>query len=47
MYWNKLTNSENIFGIDEFGLSAPAPKVYDYFGLTTKKISTKILRKVN
>ena len=46
MYWNKLTNPENIFGIDEFGLSAPASQVYNYFGLNAKKISTKILKKV-
>ncbi len=44
MYWNKFTNSENIFGIDNFGASAPGNEVFKKFGLTIKNISTKILR---
>ena len=47
MYWNKFTNSENIFGLDIFGASAPGIEVFKKFGLTTKTISTKILRKIN
>ena len=46
MYWNKFTNSENIFGLDIFGASAPGSEVFKKFGLTTKTISTKILRKI-
>ena len=46
MYWNKFTNSENIFGLDVFGASAPGSEVFKKFGLTTKTISTKILRKI-
>ena len=46
MYWNKYTNTENIFGIDAFGASAPGNEVYKKFGLTTKAISSKILMKL-
>jgi transketolase len=30
-------------GIDRFGASAPAPDLYDYFGLTVPKISERVL----
>ena len=46
MYWNKYTQSENIFGIDEFGASAPAKDVFNKFGLTPKHISSKIMKRI-
>ena len=46
MYWNKYTKLENIFGIDEFGASAPAKDVFNKFGLTPKNISTKIKKRI-
>ena len=44
MYWNKFTNKENIFGIDDFGSSAPANQVYKKFGLDPKIISKNIMK---
>ena len=44
MYWNKFTKVENIFGIDEFGASAPAKDVFKKFGLTPKRISSTIIK---
>ena len=44
MYWNKLTEEGNIFGIDDFGASAPADQVYKKFGLDPKTISKKIMK---
>ena len=44
MYWNKFTEEENIFGIDDFGASAPADQVYKKFGLDSKAISKKIMK---
>jgi transketolase len=44
MYWNKFTEEENIFGIDDFGASAPADQVYKKFGLDSKTISKKIMK---
>ena len=46
MYWNKFTNQENIFGIDEFGASAPAKEVFNKFGLTPKRISSTIIKRI-
>ena len=46
MYWNKYTKYENIFGLDNFGASAPGKEVFKKFGLTVKTISSKILRKI-
>jgi transketolase len=46
MYWNKYTQSENIFGIDKFGASAPAKDVFNKFGLTPKNISSKIMKRI-
>ena len=46
MYWNKFTTKENIFGIDDFGASAPAKDVYNKFGLTPKKISSTIKKRI-
>jgi len=44
MYWNKFTEEGNIFGIDDFGASAPADQVYKKFGLDPKNISKKIMK---
>jgi len=46
MYWSKYAQLENIFGIDEFGSSAPAKDVYNKFGLTPENISTTILKRM-
>jgi len=46
MFWNKFTTKENIFGIDDFGASAPAKDVYNKFGLTPKKISSTIRKRI-
>ena len=46
MYWNKFTSTENIFGIDDFGASAPAKDVYNKFGLNPKKISYIIRKRI-
>jgi transketolase len=46
MYWNKFTSTENIFGIDDFGASAPAKDVYNKFGLTPQKISSTIRKRI-
>ena len=44
--WHKYVGENGlIFGIDEFGKSAPYKKIFDYFGLTSKKISKKIISK--
>ena len=46
MYWNKYTKYENIFGLDNFGASAPGNEVFRKFGLTTETVSSKIKRKI-
>ncbi len=46
MYWNKFTKYENIFGLDNFGASAPGNEVFRKFGLTTETVSNKIIRKI-
>jgi len=46
MYWNKYTKYENIFGLDNFGASAPGNEVFRKFGLTTETVSSKIIRKI-
>ena len=46
--WKKyVTQEECIFGIDDFGKSAPYKEVYEYFGLTSKKIVQKVKRIIN
>lgn len=43
-FWYKYVGLDGlVFGIDTFGESAPAPKLYDYFGLTAEKIAQAIL----
>ena len=41
--WERCLNRIDLFfGIDDYGLSAPGPDVYEHFGLTEMNISTKI-----
>jgi transketolase len=37
--WSKYSHKH--LGVDDYGLSAPAPLVYDYFGLTPEKVAEK------
>ena len=39
MGWEKYSHVH--FGVETFGVSAPAPKVYEHFGLTPEKCSEK------
>jgi transketolase len=42
--WEAITGIAGLrFGIDSFGASAPADKLYDHFGLTAAKIAPQIL----
>ncbi len=44
--WYRLVGERGmIFGIETFGMSAPAAEVYDYFGLTPKAITENIVAK--
>jgi len=44
--WYRLVGEKGmIFGIDTFGMSAPAADVYDHFGLTPKAVTEKIVAK--
>ena len=41
--WERYTGLHGLrIGIDRFGVSAPAPDAYDYFGLTPDKIAIRI-----
>jgi transketolase len=41
--WERYTGLHGLrIGIDRFGVSAPAPAAYDYFGLTPDKVATRI-----
>jgi transketolase len=41
--WERYTGLHGLrIGIDRFGVSAPAPDAYDYFGLTPDKVATRI-----
>ncbi|HVI97961.1 MAG TPA: transketolase [Sphingomonas sp.] len=45
--WERYTGTAGMrFGIDRFGASAPAPQLYDYFGLTAEKIAPKVIARV-
>ena len=45
--WERYTMVQGLrFGIDRFGASAPAPELYDYFGLTAAKITPQVLAKL-
>ena len=46
--WEHYTGIAGLrFGIDSFGASAPAPALYDYFGLTAAKIAPQIVAALN
>lgn len=48
MGWERYTGLDGLnIGIDRFGASAPADKLYDYFGLTVDKIVPRILEKLS
>ena len=38
--WNRY--AKKTIGIDSFGASAPADKLYEYFGLTAENIADKV-----
>ncbi len=41
--WHRIIGEEGLFfGLDQFGVSAPANQIYEYFGLTTENIVKKI-----
>ncbi|MEA3079078.1 MAG: transketolase [Sphingomonadales bacterium] len=41
--WERYTGVHGLrLGIDRFGVSAPAPDAYDYFGLTPEKVAVRI-----
>ena len=45
--WERYTGLHGLrFGIDRFGASAPAPDLYEHFGLTADAITPKILEKL-
>jgi transketolase len=42
--WERYTGLHGLrFGIDRFGASAPAPNLYDHFGLTAPKITERVV----
>ena len=42
--WERYTGLHGLrIGIDRFGVSAPAPDAYDYFGLTRDKIAARVV----
>ena len=43
---NPLELEEKLYSIDEFGASAPAKEVFNKFGLTPKRISSTILKRI-
>ncbi|HCW61024.1 transketolase [Sphingobium lactosutens] len=46
--WERYTGIAGLrFGIDSFGASAPAPALYDHFGLTAAKIAPQIEAALN
>ncbi len=46
--WCALTGSEGLnIGIDSFGISAPAPVIYDKFGLNAQTIASRVAAALN
>ena len=46
--WERYTGLHGLrIGIDRYGASAPAPDLYEYFGLTADAITPKILEKLS
>ena len=45
--WERYTMVDGLrFGIDRFGASAPADKLYEHFGLTADAITAKVLARL-
>jgi transketolase len=45
--WHKILGESGIFfGVDEFGKSCPAGRLYEHFGLTAENISEKIMKRL-
>ncbi|MFN2258916.1 MAG: transketolase [Parasphingopyxis sp.] len=46
--WERYTGRKGLnFGLDRFGASAPAPRLFEYFGLTADVIAPRILERIN
>ncbi len=46
--WERYSGTDGMqFGIDRFGASAPAPALFEKFGLTAEAIVPKIIKKIN
>ena len=46
--WSKIIGADGLFcGVETFGKSAPSKDLYEYFELTTQKITEKILKIIN
>ncbi len=43
--WKEIVGTDGLcIGVDQFGTSAPAPKIYEEYGLTNPKITERILK---
>lgn len=46
--WHKILGQDGMFfGVNEFGKSCPASRLYEYFGLTAENISDKIMQRLS
>ncbi len=46
-FWHKYVGLDGeVLGIDEFGASAPAPALYEHYGLTADKLVQTVLRSI-
>ncbi len=46
-FWHKYVGLDgDVLGIDEFGASAPAPALYEHFGLTAENLVQTVLRTI-
>ncbi|MBS4020182.1 MAG: transketolase [Dechloromonas sp.] len=46
-FWHKYVGLDGeVLGIDEFGASAPAPVLYDHYGLTADNLARTVLRTI-
>jgi transketolase len=44
LFWKSYVGDNgHVFGVNEFGISAPAEKLYDHFGLTAKAMAQKAM----